>query len=189
MIRLVLLGLALAPVLAAAEEQSPCERLVMLLQRSENRTGAPSLPISLDQGRTFHQQNNVRACRDGLIRVEADRARSGREASGASVAAQTIPLSRIIRMKAFDKQGREIGEVGRVAVGRDGRLYALVGMGGFFGMGRRDVGVALDEAAIDGGRFVIRTLTEEEMRAQPSWRQGQGEEIIGDRTAEVRILR
>src|SRR5271166_2670699 len=79
------------------------------------------------------------------------------------------------KKSVYDASGRSIGELRNVVVGHDGKIAALViGVGGFLGIGEKDVAVDYNYVEQQGGvspnRIVIK-MTEQELRSAPEFRQ------------------
>ena len=62
--------------------------------------------------------------------------------------------------------GENIGEVEGLAE-QDGTLVALVGIGGFLGLGEHDVAVEFDRLGWNGEAFVLDGVSEEELKEMP----------------------
>ncbi|MEK9969130.1 MAG: PRC-barrel domain-containing protein [Ferrovibrio sp.] len=65
-----------------------------------------------------------------------------------------------------------IGEVDGVYIGNDGQVSkVIVGVGGFLGLGERNVAVNWDSLTVtDGGDTVRTTLTKDQLKAMPEYR-------------------
>jgi sporulation protein YlmC with PRC-barrel domain len=65
-----------------------------------------------------------------------------------------------------------IGEVDSVYLGKDGQVSkVIVGVGGFLGMGERNVAVNWDSLTVaDGGETVRTTLTKDQLKAMPEYK-------------------
>ena len=72
--------------------------------------------------------------------------------------------------------GEDIGEVDEFVRMND-RLYAVVGVGGFLGIGERNVAVPLERMAVVGDDFVIEGLTGEQLEAYPEYDASLGETL------------
>ena len=66
-----------------------------------------------------------------------------------------------------------IGDVNDIVIGADGKIEAVVvGVGGFLGIGEKDVAVdftQLDWAEKDGDRWLVAPMTKEQLEAQPAF--------------------
>ncbi len=91
-------------------------------------------------------------------------------------------VSQLLNMNVLDVNGRKIGDVNRVVQGPGGRPQAVVGVGGFLGLGERDVAFPLDDLALrDDRELVVQKLNEQELRAMPAF----NERNARDQTAQV----
>jgi sporulation protein YlmC with PRC-barrel domain len=72
-----------------------------------------------------------------------------------------------------DEQGEAIGDVNDVVINADGGAEALViGVGGFLGIGEKDVAVGFDRVSWsdrDGQRIIVVAATKEELQAAPEF--------------------
>ncbi|WP_082546573.1 PRC-barrel domain-containing protein [Rhizobium sp. Root483D2] len=72
-----------------------------------------------------------------------------------------------------DEQGEAIGDVNDVVINADGGAEALVvGVGGFLGIGEKDVAVSFDRVSWsdrDGQRIIVISATKEELQAAPEF--------------------
>jgi len=109
-------------------------------------------------------------------------------ASPSGAGTQAVPVSRIADMNVVDVQGRTLGEIERVVQGPDGRMQVVVGVGGFLGLGERDIALPLDELALRNNELVIRQVNEQELRAMPAFNNQGVRPITGDQTAQVRTF-
>lgn len=90
-------------------------------------------------------------------------------------AAKADFASDLIGATVYDRSGEEaesIGEINDLIVGDDARVSAaIIGIGGFLGMGEKDVAVSFDALEIttdnDGNRYVILQTTKELLEAAP----------------------
>ncbi|HTO29766.1 MAG TPA: PRC-barrel domain-containing protein [Pararhizobium sp.] len=75
-----------------------------------------------------------------------------------------------------DEQGEAIGDVNDVVINADGGAEALVvGVGGFLGLGEKDVAVGFDRVSWsdrDGQRIIVVSATKEELEAAPEFERG-----------------
>jgi hypothetical protein len=54
--------------------------------------------------------------------------------------------SKLIGLNVFNNQNEKIGDINELVVGKDGKIaFAIVGVGGFLGMGEHDIAVPLDK--------------------------------------------
>ncbi len=64
-------------------------------------------------------------------------------------AAADVEIADLIGTRVVAQNGAEVGDVASF-VQHDGAVMAVVGMGGFFGIGQRDVAVSIDQMTVSG---------------------------------------
>ncbi len=79
----------------------------------------------------------------------------------------------------YNASGQSIGELKDVVIGPDGRIQALVvGVGGFLGLGEKNVAVDYNFIEKNGGitpNRITLNMTEQELRSAPSFiKKGSG---------------
>lgn len=77
------------------------------------------------------------------------------------------PVRDLIGMNVISETGDDVGEVDTFVI-LDGELQAVVGVGGFLGLGEHEVALSLSDLAWDGQRLVI-PFTKDELEAMPEW--------------------
>ena len=88
---------------------------------------------------------------------------------------EQIRASKLIGTSVRNKAGETIGDVNDVVLGKDGKIEAVVlGVGGFLGIGERQVAVGFDSLQLsrDNGGKMIPTIdaTKEALKTAPEWR-------------------
>lgn len=84
----------------------------------------------------------------------------------------------LVGQELRDSQGEEIGEVDNVIVTPDGKLYAVLSVGGFFGIGDERVLVPFEKLQTTQNDYVVYPGTEEELEALPTYREGRSRQYI-----------
>ena len=103
--------------------------------------------------------------------VEADAEIAG--AGGLYAAFAESRVSDLVGMNVLSTADNDVGEVDRlIRVG--GELMAIVGVGGFLGLGEHDVAIPLDRFAMGEDGLILEGVSEEELEAMPEWDE-QGE--------------
>src|SRR5919202_267390 len=104
---------------------------------------------------------------------------------------QPMPASQIDKMKLYNERGDQLGDVERVILGNDNKPYIVIGHGGFLKLGEKRVAIPLDDTVVQGDRLVTHGLTDDQIKAMPSWdsKAGNYRELKGDQTAEVTVAR
>ncbi|WP_298429051.1 PRC-barrel domain-containing protein [uncultured Jannaschia sp.] len=77
-------------------------------------------------------------------------------------------VSDLVGMNVLGETGNDVGEVDRL-ITNGTELMAIVGVGGFLGLGEHDVAIPLDRFVIGDDAIVLNALTEAELEAMPEW--------------------
>ncbi|MFW5639858.1 MAG: PRC-barrel domain-containing protein [Thermodesulfobacteriota bacterium] len=85
---------------------------------------------------------------------------------------------KIVGMDLRGQTGDEIGEVDNVIVTPDERVFAVLSVGGFWGIGDERVLVPLEDLRLTGNDYVIYPGTQEELEALPTFREGRARRYI-----------
>lgn len=88
------------------------------------------------------------------------------------------PVRDLIGMNVISDTGDDVGEVDTFVI-LDGELQAVVGVGGFLGLGEHNVALSLADLTWDGERLVI-PFTKEELEAMPEWDEQAEFATLGD---------
>ncbi|MEX2630370.1 MAG: PRC-barrel domain-containing protein [Tistlia sp.] len=116
---------------------------------------AAALPLALFAGPAFAQQSAV------LVEVEDD---------ARMVEAYGVSVGQLDDMDIYSAAGEEIGEVDEVLMDGDGNIVALVAeVGGFLGIGDKEVVLQLDQVQMRGDRLTV-DMTEEQLEQLPEWK-------------------
>lgn len=77
----------------------------------------------------------------------------------------------IIGATIYNEQDGKVGKVEDVIVAPDGTLsYAIIGAGGFVGLGRHDVAVPVSELRLNGERMVLPGATKDAIKQLPEFK-------------------
>ena len=84
------------------------------------------------------------------------------------------PASEIIGTEVRNTAGEDIGDVNEIILANDGKVRAVViGVGGFLGMGERDVAVSFNSLKIardsDNDEVITVNATKESLKSAPQW--------------------
>jgi sporulation protein YlmC with PRC-barrel domain len=108
------------------------------------------------------------------------------------------PVRDLLGINVLSEAGEDVGEIDTFVI-VDNQLKAVVGVGGFLGLGEHDVALALEDLTWDGDAIVI-PFTAEELEAMPQWteeadfaaltetdtfRSRSDLESVGDKNAEL----
>ena len=78
-------------------------------------------------------------------------------------------VSDLVGMNVLSTNGNDVGEIDRLIRTAGGELAAVVGVGGFLGLGEHDVAIPLDRFAMANDGLMLEGLTEEELQTMPEW--------------------
>jgi sporulation protein YlmC with PRC-barrel domain len=83
-----------------------------------------------------------------------------------------ISSDKLIGRSVRNAQDKVVGEIKSVALGPDGRVQAvIVGVGGFLGVGEREVAIGWDNLRIrDNGEVIATDLSEQQLRGLPEYK-------------------
>ena len=82
--------------------------------------------------------------------------------------------SKLIGTKVKNGAGETIGDINEVLLAKDGKAAAVViGVGGFLGVGEREVAVAFDSLKVNqdssGNNVVMLDATKDSLKGAPAW--------------------
>jgi len=89
---------------------------------------------------------------------------------------KTFRASKLIGSKVVNAKNESIGDINDLIIGSDGKVVeVIVGVGGFLGLGERNVALKLSELELnmkDGGSIVVATsMTKEQLEGLPVWKK------------------
>ncbi len=88
-----------------------------------------------------------------------------------------IRAEEMVGTTVYGADDANVGEIGDVVLTADGQIDAyIIDVGGFLGMGEKEVAVGSDNLAFmtdkDGNRYLYTTFTEEQLEASPAYDEG-----------------
>lgn len=102
---------------------------------------------------------------------------------------QAMRISELEGKTVINSAGNELGEIeDLVQDERDGKIYAVISVGGFLGIGDKDIALPVDELKAQDNRIVMTTDRSEDQLKQAAneYREERYRELSGDRTlAEI----
>jgi PRC-barrel domain len=103
---------------------------------------------------------------------------------------QFVNVEKLEDMALYNARGDKMGEVEEVVSGPGNALYLIIAHGGFLGLGQKQVAMPIEQVAMRGDRLVAESLTDEQIRAMPSFDTGDKnyKEAKDGQTAPVRVL-
>ena len=115
------------------------------------------------------QKNNVTTTTD-----QSQTAMQTARTSTAGTAIGGIQASKMINTTVYSAANENVGDINDIVIGRDGRVYGVViGVGGFLGLGEKDVVVPMDRLQFvrdnnNNPRYVI-TASRQELEQAPAF--------------------
>jgi sporulation protein YlmC with PRC-barrel domain len=97
-------------------------------------------------------------------------AQDNTSATGTVVAPPTaVDAAKLIGRSVVNTNGDTVGKIDSVVIDQSGKVrYAIVGVGGFLGIGKKDVALAWDQLTIsENGEKVTTTVTKDQLAALP----------------------
>jgi sporulation protein YlmC with PRC-barrel domain len=74
----------------------------------------------------------------------------------------------ILGQPIYNDQGQAIGKADDIIIAPDKAVsYAIIGAGGFLGVGKHDVAIPVSQLKQSGGKFVLAGATKEAIKAMP----------------------
>src|SRR6478735_9815817 len=76
----------------------------------------------------------------------------------------------VLGKKVFNDKGETIGKIDDIIVAPDKAVsYAIIGAGGFLGVGRHDVAIAVSQLKEDGEKFILPGGSRDAIKAMPEF--------------------
>ena len=76
----------------------------------------------------------------------------------------------VLGKKVFNDRGETVGKIDDIIVAPDKAVsYAIVGAGGFLGVGRHDVAIPVNQLKEDNGRFILAGGSKDAIKALPEF--------------------
>jgi sporulation protein YlmC with PRC-barrel domain len=80
----------------------------------------------------------------------------------------------ILRKSVYNDKNERVGEVDDLIIAPDSSIsYAIIGVGGFLGLGERQVAIPVSRLKHSEGRLVLPDATKEALQAMPSFQYAQ----------------
>jgi sporulation protein YlmC with PRC-barrel domain len=77
----------------------------------------------------------------------------------------------ILGKTVFNDKNQKIGVIDDVVIGPDKTVsYAIIGAGGFLGVGKHDVAISINHFEQHGEKFVIAGVTKEALKSAPEFK-------------------
>ena len=76
----------------------------------------------------------------------------------------------VLEKKVFNENGETVGKIDDIIVAPDKAVsYAIIGAGGFLGVGRHDVAIPVSQLKEDGGKFILAGASKDAIKAMPEF--------------------
>jgi hypothetical protein len=82
----------------------------------------------------------------------------------------------VLGQKVYNSQGEIVGKIEDLILTKRAISYAIMSAGGFLGLARQDVAIAVDEFVRDGDRILLPDGNREAMLARPRFEYAQVED-------------
>jgi sporulation protein YlmC with PRC-barrel domain len=109
-----------------------------------------------------------------LAAVAAEAPKAGSPQIMTSVPPQSVTVTDWYKQSVYDPSNNKIGEIMDVLLSQDGKVNALIiGVGGFLGMGEKDVAVPFDavkHTVKDGKTYLTLDSTKDALKAAPGFK-------------------
>jgi sporulation protein YlmC with PRC-barrel domain len=79
----------------------------------------------------------------------------------------------VLGQEVYNDQGEMVGKIDDLILTRKVVTYAIVGAGGFLGLGKHDVAISADQFLRDNDRIVLPDATKQALRAMPRFEYAQ----------------
>jgi ribosomal 30S subunit maturation factor RimM len=84
-----------------------------------------------------------------------------------------VSIEEVLGSTVVNENGEEVGEI-QDLVAKDDAYYAVLSVGGFLGIGEKDVAVPLDELKLgEDESYLMSTKTEDQLEEMPAYDQTQ----------------
>jgi sporulation protein YlmC with PRC-barrel domain len=114
--------------------------------------------------------------------------RAGMQQQGQQGQQMTKQVKDLTGMKVVNRQGKQIGDVDEIVrKSQDGKEHAVISVGGFLGVGDKDVAVPLDKLSISGDKVVLpqEMQTKSALEQQPAWDRQQYNELADSEQVQI----
>lgn len=89
-----------------------------------------------------------------------------------------MTAGQVADMKLKNDEGKKIGDIEEIVQNKtDGKLNAVVSVGGFLGLGKKRVAIPLDQLRLQQGELVAQGMTKEQLEQQQAYKD-QDYEVV-----------
>jgi hypothetical protein len=76
----------------------------------------------------------------------------------------------ILGQTVYNQNKEKVGKIDDLIVAPDGELaFAIIGAGGFAGLGRHDVAIPIEQLQLEDGKFILEGATKAAIKALPKF--------------------
>jgi sporulation protein YlmC with PRC-barrel domain len=76
----------------------------------------------------------------------------------------------VLEKKVYNDTGETVGKIDDIIVSPDKSVsYAIIGAGGFLGVGRHDVAIPVNQLKENDGKFILAGATKDAIKAMPEF--------------------
>ena len=87
---------------------------------------------------------------------------------------QAVSIEEVLGSSVVNANGEEVGEIEDLVLGQDQTHYAILSVGGFLGLGEKQVAVPLEQLRLGEDRtYLMSAETEEQLEAMPEYEEKQ----------------
>jgi sporulation protein YlmC with PRC-barrel domain len=87
----------------------------------------------------------------------------------------------VIGQSIVNANGETVGEISGLVIDDQEVVYAIVGVGGFLGIGQKAVAIPFNQLQMGGENVILMSeASEEQLQEQPAYKEGTYQEISGD---------
>jgi hypothetical protein len=81
----------------------------------------------------------------------------------------------ILGQTVYNQNKEKVGKIDDLIVAPDGELaFAIIGAGGFAGLGRHDVAIPIEQLQLEDGKFILEGATKAAIKALPKFEYAKG---------------
>ena len=97
-------------------------------------------------------------------------------------------VSELTGKQVVNRQGEQVGDIDKIVrQGQGGQPQAVISVGGFLGMGDKEVAVPLDRLSMQEDKIVLpqEMASKSALERQPEWRKDQYQEIADSEQVQI----
>ena len=108
--------------------------------------------------------------------------------SGGANAMMGMKAQELIGREVVNASGKDIGEIDDIVVSdQDQEIYAVIGVGGFLGLGGKNVAIPFEQLRLGAENVILMSeRSESDLKEMPAYKQGQWKSVEPERALGVR---